>query len=125
MLCAQWHPSGEFFAVGDYGDLEHAKEKFIQFWNPKGELLFTAPPSHAEYRNIRWDPSGEFLASANDALRIWSKDGELLHESDSSEDYLWGVDWSPDGEFIVTSSSTGKISIWDNEGQLIRELKYN
>lgn len=126
LLCTKWHPSGAFFAIGDYGEtdaigVENVK---LQFWNPNGEKLHEITDGEKEYRNIRWSPDGTLLASASEALRIWNQDGKMLFESASSEDLLWGVDWSPDGKFIVTSSTKGNIVLWDHEANKIRELDY-
>ncbi|MEO1627529.1 MAG: WD40 repeat domain-containing protein, partial [Bacteroidota bacterium] len=33
LLCVEWHQSGEFFAVGDYGVFEDAQNKLVQFWS--------------------------------------------------------------------------------------------
>ena len=124
MLCVQWHKSGEFFAVGDYGSAESAENKRVLFWNHEGELMKELEGSLAEYRNIRWNPKGDKLATASDALRLWSADGKLLNETKSSDDYLWGIDWSPDGTKIITSSLQGIISIWDESGQLLTTVDY-
>jgi WD40 repeat protein len=124
LLCVEWHKSGEFFAVGDYGDIEHAENKMIQYWNNMGEELQQIEGSKGEYRNIRWSPDGNMLAGASDALRIWTKDGVLVAESASSEDYLWGLDWSPDGNRIITSSAKGKIFVWDSDARVLKELEY-
>nr|WP_299385975.1 WD40 repeat domain-containing protein [Allomuricauda sp.] len=123
LLCVEWHNSGEFFAVGDYGDLEKAEVKLLQFWNEGGDMLKTIDGSPGEYRNIRWSPDGGRLASASDALRVWSKKGKLLAQSESTEDYLWGVDWSPDGKFILTTSSEGRIALWDENANLLRIIE--
>ncbi|GAB5472847.1 MAG: hypothetical protein Mars2KO_09460 [Maribacter sp.] len=122
LLCVEWHDSGDFFVVGDYGDLENADDKLLQFWHPEGVKINEISGSIAEYRNIRWSTDGERWASASDALRIWSKEGKLLAETKSSDDYLWGVDWSPDGDYIVTSSSNGKLVIWDKNANFIRQI---
>lgn len=124
LLCVEWHKSGKFFAIGDYGDLEKAENKLVQFWNVKGEKLNEIKGSIAEYRNIRWSPNGRFLATASDALRIWTKRGKLIAETKSTDDYLWGVDWSPNGKFVVTSSKKGDIIIWTKRAIKIKELKY-
>ncbi len=123
LLCVEWHKSGKFFVVGDYGDIKNADNKLLQFWNTEGVKLNEIKGGIIEYRNIRWDPDGNQLASAGEALKIWSKEGELLAESESTEDYLWGVDWSPDGKQIVTSSSKGKVIIWNKNAEIIKELK--
>ena len=124
LLCVEWHPSGDFFATGDYGDLKDAKNKLIQYWQIAGEKLLEIRGSKGEYRNIRWSPDGNRLASACDALRIWDTKGKLVLQTESSEDYLWGIDWNNDGSKIVTSSSQGVISVFDQEGKLIRTLEY-
>ena len=124
LLCVEWHKSGKFFAVGDYGDLENAENKLVQFWTVKGEKLKQIKGSIAEYRNLRWNTKGTKLATASDALRIWNKKGELLSESKSTDDYLWGIDWSPNGKYVVTSSRKGNIVIWDKKANKIKKLVY-
>ncbi|GLR18191.1 hypothetical protein GCM10007940_28060 [Portibacter lacus] len=124
MLCVEWHPSGDFFVIGDYGDLEKAENKALRFWNVKGEKLHEVTGSKGEYRNIRWSPDGNKLATATDKLGIYTKDGELINASISSEDYLWGVDWSPDGKQVITSSSQGKITLWNNKAEKIKNVDY-
>lgn len=124
LLSVEWHQSGDFFAVGDYGDLAKAENKLIQFWTVEGKLIQQIEGSTGEYRNIRWSPDGKKLAAATDALRIWNKDGELLHESESSSDYLWGIDWNSTGNRIITTSQDGVISLWDESANLVRHLNY-
>lgn len=124
LLCVEWHPSGDFFAVGDYGVFEDEANKLIQFWSKSGDKLGETGKSMAEYRNIRWSPNGKWLASANDALRIWDRDGQLIHQSESSKDYLWGINWNADGSRIITTSSEGIITLWDQEANFIRHIKY-
>ncbi|MEM7105751.1 MAG: hypothetical protein AAF502_21615 [Bacteroidota bacterium] len=124
MLCVEWHKSGDFFAVGDYGDLKEAKNKLVQFWTIEGQLITQLEGSIGEYRNIRWSPDGEKLATASDALRIWNKKGELISESASFEAYLWGIDWNSKGDKIIATDANGVISIWDKEANLLKKLKH-
>ncbi len=123
LLCVKWHPSGDFFAIGDYGDSDYDYKPLLQFWKPTGFLIKESAISKAEYRNLSWTGDGENLATASDALRIWNKDGKLLEEG-LSEDLLWGVDWSPNGKSIVTSSANGHIKIWNNNAKEIKDLTY-
>ena len=125
LLCVEWHQSGDFFAVGDYGYAADAKQKLIQYWTIDGELISQLEGSEGEYRNIRWNPVGSKLASASDALRIWDVQGDLIASSKSNEDYLWGIDWNATGSQIITSSAAGVIRIWDDRARLIREIKYD
>ncbi len=112
VLTVCWHPSGDFFASGDYGHEKEGVKSIIQFWKPDGTLTKTLNGSKAEYRNIRWNKSGTLLASASDALRIWNANGKLLFTG-KSKDLLWGLDWNSKSDKIVTSSITGKIKIWN------------
>lgn len=122
MLCIKWHPSGDFFVIGDYGDYEFHYPALIQFWKPDMTLEKSIELSKAEYRNISWNKAGSLLATASDAMRIWSKEGDLLAEG-PSEDLLWGIDWSPDGQYIVTSSEKRKIIIWNKKGEIVHHLR--
>ncbi|NOS94610.1 MAG: hypothetical protein HOP30_22085 [Cyclobacteriaceae bacterium] len=120
ILTICWHPSGDFFATGDYGHDQDGIQSIIQFWKLDGTLTKTLYGSKAEYRNIRWNKSGTLLASASDALRIWNANGELL-STGKSNDLLWGLDWNSKSEKIITSSITGKIKVWNADAKLITE----
>ena len=124
LLCVEWHPSGEFFVLGDYGIPNENLDPFLQWWDHSYEKQKTVNHSKAEYRNLDWHPDGSKFATASDALRIWSKEGKLRAVGPSSKDYLWGISWSPDGENIVTSSTKGKIQIWDAYGSLVSDLDW-
>jgi len=112
VLTVRWHPSGEFFATGDNGPDEI--ESIIQFWKEDGELIRTLHGSKGEYRNIRWNNDGRFLASASDGLRIWTKDGQLLHAG-KTKDILWGIAWNMSGNRIITGSFDGDIQLWTDK----------
>lgn len=122
MLCVEWHPSGSFFIIGDYGDYDYKYSPLLQFWKPDKKFLKASPVSTAEYRNISWNSSGLRLATASECLRVWDKNGTIFYQSLPSEDLLWGVDWSPDGTKIVTSSTKGVVSIWSNKAKLLEVL---
>jgi WD40 repeat protein len=122
VLTVRWHPSGKFFATGDYGEPENGIESLLQFWDANGELIGTMHGSKAEYRNVRWNRSGEVLATASDALRLWLKTGQVIY-SGSSEDLLWGIDWDPQDQGILTSSKEGRINLWTNKAELLKHLE--
>lgn len=124
LLCVAWHPSGDFYVVGDYGNSDYEMPPLLQWRNAKGEVMFVSEISKAEYRNISWSPKGKTLATASDMLRVWSKKGKLLLES-PSEHNLWGIDWSQDGKRIVTSDQEGVIGIWDAEGNRLKTWHWN
>ena len=123
MLCVKWHPSSDFFVIGDYGDYDYNYPALLQYWHPDGILREEIVVSNAEYRNISWSNDQQYLATASDALRIWNVEGQLLYEG-ISPDLLWGVDWSQDGKYIVTSSEKGRVRIWNNRAELVKELVY-
>ena len=125
MLCAEWHPSGEFFVIGDYGHNWEGENvpSLLYFWSPDDRLLKSVPGSIGEYRNIDWNPDGRLLATASDVLRIWTKDGKLLQETKpDSTNYLWGISWNSKGTRIVTSSRHKTIALWDSTARLIKRI---
>lgn len=119
LLCVAWHPSGKFFATGDYGDAQD--KSMLQFWDEKGKLLQQHIVSKAEIRNLRWNDKGSRLATASDALRIWDTDANLRYEG-LSEDYLWGVSWNGKGKRIVTSSMEQHVVIWDSKARRLKTI---
>ena len=122
LLCVEWHPSGEFFVVGDYGNNDTADLPALQFWSAEGDLMKTIVTDEgSEIRNISWNRDGTLLASASDKLRIWTKAGELKHEGDSP-DLLWGVDWHPNGHMLLTSSIEGRVTLWTADAKVSRRI---
>lgn len=103
-LCVEWHPSGNFFVTGDYGDYDFNYPALLQFWDKTGNKLKSIERSKAEYRNIKWSSDGEQLATASDALRIWSKDGNLIREIES-DNLLWGLSWKDQYSLFITDES--------------------
>ena len=122
ILSTDWHPSGEFFALGDYGVPGEEIPALLLHLNEKGQNLKSIKGSKAEYRSMAWHKKGKQIATASDVLRIWSKEGKLLAEGLSQNDYLWGLDWNKKGNRIITSSSEGKIQIWNRKAKLLRTL---
>jgi WD40 repeat protein len=116
LLSIAWHRSGDFFVTGDYGD--EKDKSLLQYWNEQGELLKSIDISKGEYRNLTWNPKGNRLASASDALRIWDTKGNLISEG-SSKDYLWGVSWNKKGNRIITSSIEQRIILWNNKAERV------
>lgn len=116
LLSIAWHKSGDFFVTGDYGD--EKDRSLLQYWNQHGDCLKSIDISKVEYRNLAWNPTGNRLATASDALRIWDTTGNLISEG-NSEDYLWGVSWNKNGKRLVTSSKKQIVTIWDNKARKI------
>lgn len=116
LLSIAWHKSGDFFVTGDYGD--EKDKSLLQYWNEQGELLKSIDISKGEYRNLAWNPKGNRLATASDALRIWDTKGNLISVG-NSKDYLWGVSWNKQGNRIITSSLEQRIVLWNKKAKRI------
>ncbi len=123
LLSVEWHPRGDFFVTGDYGDFDFNLSPLLQFWDESGNLILDSDESTGPYRNLRWSENGKFLATASDALRIWSPEGKLLNER-SFQSFLWGIDWHPSGDQLVATSGRGQIFIVDNELSMIKQIEY-
>ena len=124
LLTVKWHPSGEFFVTGDYGHLGEGIPTLLQFWQTDGKLLKEWNGSKREFRNVRWNKQGTYLATASDALRIWSKEGKLLYTGKPhGSSVFWGADWISNSKKIVTVSfDTGKIQLWDDKAKLLKTI---
>ncbi|MBK8626911.1 MAG: WD40 repeat domain-containing protein [Saprospiraceae bacterium] len=121
LLSVAWHPSGSFFATGDYGDDQEGYQSLLQFWTANGDLIMTNDTSKGEYRNLRWNHKGTKLATASDALRLWDAKGNLIADG-ASDDYLWGLSWNKKGHRIVTSSIRQEVIIWDDNAKRKQKL---
>jgi WD40 repeat protein len=122
VLSVRWHPSGTFFASGDYGHHGEGVESLLQFWKEDGTLLKVMKGSTAEYRNIRWNKDGSLLATASDALRVWTKEGELVHTGSTTGYNLWSIDWNTRGSLILTSSFDGHLDLWTQQATRVRKI---
>jgi hypothetical protein len=60
---------------------------------------------------------------ASEKVRLWSKKGEILAEKNTPE-LLWGIDWEQDNQTLVTTDEQGKVTFWNNELDIIKEIKY-
>jgi WD40 repeat protein len=123
LLTVKWHPSGDFFVTGDYGHPDEGIPTLLQFWNANGKLIKQWNGSKKEFRNIRWNKEGTYLATASDALRIWTKDGELLYTGIHDGEVLWGTDWTSDSKKIITVNfDKGNIQLWNDKAKLLKTV---
>jgi WD40 repeat protein len=119
VLSVRWHPSGNFFATGDYGHLNEGIETLLQFWKEDGSAIKTIQGSKSGIRNLEWSTDGRYLATASDRLRIWDIGGRLLHEAKEGDGF-WGIVWNDKGDLILTASFSGNIMLWTKEGKLLK-----
>jgi WD40 repeat protein len=122
VLSVRWHPSGNFFVSGDYGNSN--VKTILQFWKADGTLLKTIYGSKSGIRNLKWTRDGKYLASASDRLRIWDRNGQLLYEAREGSD-CWGIDWNQNADSILTTSFSGNIMLWTREGKLVQIINEN
>lgn len=122
VLTAKWHPSGEFFATGDYGHENEDIPTLLQFWKQDGTLIKEMKGSKAEYRNIRWNKDGSLLATASDALRVWTKEGVLI-DSGKRDYILWGISWNPANNLIVTTNFGSHVDLWTTKAKLVKQIE--
>lgn len=116
LLSVAWHKSGNFFVTGDYGYDNY--KSLLQYWDENGNLLLSNDISKGEYRNLSWNPKGDLLATASDALRIWDKNENLISEG-NFKDFLWGISWNKNGKKIVTTSIAEDILLWNKNGKIL------
>lgn len=123
ILCAQWHPSGQYFATGDYGhESEGGEPSFLKIWSPAGALQSTSANSKSEYRNIRWSNDGKYLAAAGDMLLLFDSRNKLK-KIKLGKDNIWGLGWNATNDKIITGDQAGAVRICDIKGKVLRELK--
>lgn len=125
MLSAAWHPSGEFFVTGDYGDFEKDYPPLLQFWSQTGNNIKNIEESKAEYRNLKWTSDGKTLASASEKIRLWNTDGELLKSRSLGNSLLWGIDWNSNNNKIVVTNENGDIKILNQNLKIVLEKENN
>lgn len=123
MLCAEWHPSGELFVTGDYGDFDYHYPPLLQFWTPEGTKITSIERSQAEYRSLKWSEDGALLATASESIRLWDKSGHLVSEKPCPH-LLWGIDWNRAGTKLVTTDEKGSIVLWDKDLNILRSITY-
>ncbi len=122
LLAVAWHPSGEFFALGDYGDNARQYPAQLQFHRPDGSLIKTMEGSKAAYRNIQWTADGEHLATVSDAFRLWTKEGELISTL-PFEHLLWGLSFDKKHNHWLVTDETGQVFMISKDGtQWVKKL---
>ena len=123
MLCVAWHPNGELFVTGDYGDFKYHHPPLLQYWTYDGQRIKAIEESKAELRNLKWSGDGDLLATASEKIRLWNEDGDLVAEK-TTKNLLWGIDWNKDASKLVATDDKGKIIFWNRNLNKLNELQY-
>lgn len=119
---ADWSSDEKYIAVG--GDLDTLK---IYFSN---ELkLYKSYPIKKTITCIKWHPFKNILAvgtqMSGDKVRIIDIDREKVTElTGISPDGARGIDWNYTGELLAVADNDGKISIFNIDGQLVKEVRH-
>ena len=112
LLGVEWHPSGDFFTISEYGNPATGAPPSNQIRSREGKLIKTIERPGSEIRNVRWNPAGDRLAATSDALMIYGENGKMLSETEADSD-LWGLTWSPNGRVIFTTDLLGTLARWE------------
>ena len=121
VLAIDWHPSGELFATGEYGnegDPVHA----LKLWSKMGELLVVKDSHKKEIRSLAWNKKGDLLATGGETVRLWTNEGKLLKVFKENRSPVWSLDWNLEGNRIASGHNDGKIRIWNTNGDLLSLL---
>jgi len=118
VLSVDWHPSGTYFASGDYGnegDPIHA----VKLWDNKGNLIREMTSHEKEIRSLAWNNTGDLLATGGETIMLRDKDGDLLKVFEPIVSPIWALDWNSTGDKLISGHNDGKIRIWNADGDLL------
>ena len=119
VLTADWNPTGELLALGDYGDRDSAIPPELQFRTPRDSLELRYAGGSAEYRSVRWDSEGALLAAGADGVYLWDVEGTLVAHV-LRDHYIWGISWHPDGSRLMATSGEGQAFLLDRNLNILR-----
>ncbi|WP_353550290.1 hypothetical protein [Sediminibacterium sp. KACHI17] len=123
VLTVEWHPNGLFFVSGDYGHEEEGMPTLLQFWTAEGKLFKTLKKSKTEYRDMKWNHDGSWLATASDRLRVWDREGNILYTGGDGKHNLWGVAWNAFEKEWITVSFDGTLDKWSAKAVLLKHIE--
>ena len=121
MLCVAYHPSGEYFVTGDYGDAENNVPPLLQYWTSDGRLIRKFAEGRGEYRSVEWSHDGKLLATASDRVRVFNTNGIVVDQGKEEPTFLWGISWSRNDKIVAATDSKGAIIMYDRRMNTISE----
>ena len=122
LLTADWNPSGDLLALGDYGDRDATAPPLLQVRTPGDSIVLGYGGGKVEYRSVRWHPEGSLLAAGADGVYLWDAEGMLIAHV-LRDRYIWGVSWSPDGSRLVATSGDGSAYLLDRNFNVLRTYR--
>lgn len=121
ILTFAWHPSGDFFASGDYGHHGEGIPSLIQVWDRSGNKLHEVSAGKLEYRTVRWSLDGKFLFTSGDAVRQWDTALNLLGTGPEQKG-IWGLCHNPKSGRILSATFNGDVLVLDEQLNLVRKI---
>jgi len=104
-----FNPNGHELAIGT----EDGKIHVIDLTSSDARIL---PPVHVPVHHIRFDSSGNRLATSStrsgDVLIRDTMTGEVLHTLTHPE-RVWRIAWSPDGTQLACGCDDSNVHVWD------------
>ncbi|MCO4770061.1 MAG: protein kinase [Deltaproteobacteria bacterium] len=115
-LALQWSPDGQrLAAVGSNG--------VVWLWSRDGEVLGTSTHDSGD-RAVRFDPTGELLATAGGEpfARLWdARTLEPRGRTAPHGDEITHLLWSPEGDVLFTSSMDTVVRVSGRDGTKLAE----
>jgi WD40 repeat protein len=89
---------------------------------PEEAIVIDEVPEYLEA--VSWSPDGSMIAAASlYRVDIWSLAEErVLPIADNFGGYLASISWSPDSRLLAVGGDNPVVSIWNTEGDLVKEL---
>lgn len=125
MLCVAYHPSGEYFGTGDYGDGENNILPLLQYWTQDGQFIRKIQEARGEYRSMEWSHDGKLLATASDRVRIFDTNGIMVNQGKEESTFLWGISWSRNDKVLAATDSKETIIMYDRRMNIISKNARN
>jgi len=125
-VAVAWQPNGRALALG-------TQDGFLQIWQPGGasskakQLTMRGYPSKVNC--LAWHPRRPRLATAGGPdIVLWDLPGNqggargkpLRHHQST----VTAVDWADDGSLLASADRSGRLCIWDGQGDLIFTHKF-
>ncbi|MEQ8385349.1 MAG: hypothetical protein RH949_23610 [Coleofasciculus sp. A1-SPW-01] len=127
VIAVAFSPDGKQLLTGSY-------DKTARLWDNQGQSIKELTGHQDSVIAVGFSPDGQQIltGSADTTALLWDNQGILIKELTGHQDSVIAlgfspdgqnaVGFSPDGEQILTGSRDNTARLWDNQGNLIKEL---